>query len=88
MFLHSLLVTVPSWGTQVVDREWSEEMILLSQWHLVICAVYERDTDIYMLNLNSHSAFDLCISAHKYFPARFVGTLPEQLPVPVVGQDH
>ena len=63
-------------------------MILLSQWHLVVDTVYEWDSDIYVLNLNSHSAFDLCLSAHKRFPARFIGTLPEQIPAPVVRQDH
>lgn len=88
MFLHSSLLTVPSWSTRAVGSEWSEETILLSQWHSVVCTVYEWDSDIYVLNLNSHSAFDSCLSAHKCFPARFIGTLPEQLPAPVVRQDH
>lgn len=62
--------------------------MLLSQWHSVICTVYEWDSGIYVLTLIFHSAFDLCLSAHKYFPARFIGTLPEQFPAPMVREEH
>lgn len=58
-------------------------MILLSQWHSAVCTVYKWDSDIYVLNLNPHSTFDLCLSVCKDLLACSL----EQLPAPVVGQD-
>lgn len=56
---------------------------------IAFCCMYSiwMGCSIYVLNLNWHSTFDLCLSAHKYFPAGFIGTLPELLPESLVRQD-
>lgn len=88
MFLLSLLVIVPSGTAQIVGRKWPEGRTLLSQWHWVLSTVYKWDSNIDVLNFNSHTAPDLCLPDHKCFSARFIGAFLEQLSAPVVGQEH
>lgn len=88
MFLLSLLVIVPSGTAQIVGRKWPKGRTLLSQWHWVLSTVYKWDSNIDVLNFNSHTASDLCLPDHKCFSARFIGAFLEQLSAPVVGQEH
>lgn len=84
MFLFSLLVTVLSGTAQIVDKVWPKEMTLLSQWHSVVPTIYKWDSNIYMLNLNSLTVSDMCLSGRKCFSDRFVYTFLGQLSAPMV----